>query len=193
MISNNNNFNNMNNSQQNEKTSWKIARVFGKKPGDPSKVAVLEIGLYKSQYSAFATLSIKYEMGRDMKNRVQFETGLNKDNPSCLLSPEDTACVISLCELLEKDPSKISELKFAHDGGRSKLDITGSETNTIVAVTNEVGSKNIQFDATPAGFTNIHGCIPAIKNALKVVLKKQITAKLDPDEFGNDSDGDSPF
>lgn len=195
MISANNNFgNSMNNGGQQEKTNWKIGRVFGKNPNDPSKAAVLEIGLYKSQYSMFATLSVRYEMGRDSKNRVQFETGLNKENPSVLLAPESVATVLLLCDIVERDPSVVNNLKFYHDTGRSKLDIQGSETTTTFTVTNDIGSKKIQFDATPAGFTNIHGCFPALKNALKVIQKKQLTAKLDPDEFGgNDNDEDSPY
>ena len=196
MISANNNFgNNMNGGQQGEKSNWRIGRIFGKNPNDTSKAAVLEIGLYKSQYSMFATLSVRYEMGRDSKNRIQFETGLNKENPSVLLAPESVATVLLLCDIVERDPSTVNNLRFLHDTGRSKLDIQGSETSTVITVTNDIGSKKIQFDATPAGFTNIHGCFPALKNALKIVQKKQLTAKLDPEEFGsnNDNDEDSPF
>lgn len=197
MISANNNFgNNVGNAQQNEKRNWKIARLFGKKPDEPSKAAVLEIGMYKSPYSTFATLSIKYEMGRDSKNRVQFETGLNKENPSCLLNPEEVAGLILLCEIVEEDHSAMKTLHYMHDSGKSKLDILGSETTTVMTVTNEIGSKKIQFDATPAGFTNIHCCMPALKDALAKIRDKQINAKLDPEEFGNnnnDNDEDSPF
>ena len=196
MISANNNFgNNVGNAQQNEKTNWKIGRIFGKKPDEPSKVAVLEVGLYKSPYSMFATLSIKYELGRDSKNRIQWESGLNKENPSVLLAPESVSTVLLLCDIAVKDPTVINNLRFIHDTGKSKLEIQGSETSTIFTVTNDIGSKKIQFDATPAGFANIHGCIPALKNALKVVQKKQLSAKLDPEEFGsnNDNDEDSPF
>lgn len=196
MISANNNFgNNVGNAQQTEKSNWRIARIFGKNPNDTSKAAVLEIGLYKSQYSMFATLSVRYEMGRDSKNRIQFETGLNKENPSVLLAPESVSTVLLLCDIVKRDPSVVSNLTFMHDTGRSKLDIKGSDTSTVFTVTNDIGSKKIQFDATPAGFTNIHGCFSALENALKVVQKKQLTAKLDPDEFGinNDNDEDSPF
>lgn len=192
MISTNNNFGNNGNTQQGEKSNWKIGRIFGKNPNDPSKAAVLEVGLYKSQYSMFATLSIRYEMGRDSKNRVQFETGLNKENPSVLLAPESVSAVSTLCKLVTEDPSKISSLNFSHDTGRSKLDIQSNETSTVMTVTNDIGSKKIQFDATPAGFTNIHGCFPALNDMLAIVHKKQLTAKLDPDEF-NSNDDDSPF
>ena len=196
MISANNNFgNNVGNAQQNEKSNWRIARIFGKNPNDTSKAAVLEIGLYKSQYSMFATLSIRYEMGRDSKNRIQFETGLNKENPSVLLASESVSTVLLLCDIVKRDHSVVSNLTFMHDTGRSKLDIKGSDTSTVFTVTNDIGSKKIQFDATPAGFTNIHGCFSALENALKVVQKKQLTGKLDPDEFGtnNDNDEDAPF
>lgn len=192
MISTNNNFGNNGNTQQGEKSNWKIGRIFGKNPNDPSKIAVLEVGLYKSPYSMFATLSIKYEMGRDSKNRVQFETGLNKENPSVLLAPEGVSAVSTLCKLVTEDPSKISNLNFSYDTGRSKLDIQSNETSTVMTVTNDIGSKKIQFDATPAGFTNIHGCFPALNEMLAIVHKKQLTAKLDPDEF-NSNDDDSPF
>lgn len=196
MISANNNFGNNMNGGQTEKTNWRIGRIFGKKPDEPSKVAVLEVGLYKSPYSMFATLSIKYELGRDSKNRIQWESGLNKENPSVLLAPESVSTVLLLCDIAEKDPTVINNLRFIHDTGKSKLEIQGSETSTIFTVTNDIGSKKIQFDATPAGFANIHGCIPALKNALRVVQKKQLSAKLDPDEFGtadNNNDEDSPF
>lgn len=193
MISANNNFGN-NGGQQGEKSNWKIGRLFGKCATDTSKSAVLEVGLYKSQYSMFATLSIRNEMGRDSKGRAQFETGLNKENPSVLLAPESVATVLLLCDLIEKEPASVNNLKFIHDTGRSKLEIYGSETSTTIIVTNEIGSKQIQFEATPAGFTNIHGCFPSLKNMLKVIQKKQLTAKLDPDEFSsNDNDEDSPF
>jgi hypothetical protein len=195
MISTNNNFNNnVGNAQQPEKSNWKIARIFGKNPNDTSKVAILEIGLYKSQYSMFATLSIKNEMGRDSKNRIQFETILNKDNPSVLLAPENVTTVLFLCNLVENDPSVVKNLNFKLETTRSKLEIKGSDTATLLTVTNEIGSKSIQFDAVPAGFTNIHGCYDSIKNALKVIQKKQFTIKLDPDEFGSSSnDEDAPF
>ena len=196
MISNNGNFgNNVGNAQQNEKRNWRIARLFGKKPDEPSKAAVLEIGMYKSPYSTFATFSVRYEMGRDSKNRIQFETGLNKENPSCLLNPEEVAGLILLCEIVEEDHSTMKSLHYIQDSGKSKLDILGSETSTIITVSNEIGSKKIQFDATPAGFTNIHSCIPALKDALEKIRAKQINAKLDPEEFGNNNDNDeeSPF
>lgn len=195
MISANNNFGHSGgNTQQGEKSNWKIGRIFGKNPTDPSKAAVLEIALYKSQYSIFGTLAVRYEMGRDSKNRIQFETGLNKENPSTLLNPENVASVLQLCDILEKDPSKISQLRYNLDTGRSKLEIQGNETSTIFTVTSDIGSKKIQFDATPAGFTNIHGCISSFKSFLKVIQKKQLTSKLDPEEFGgNDNDEDSPF
>lgn len=196
MISANNNFgNNVGSAQQNEKRNWKVSRLFGKKVDEPSKAAVLEIGMYKSPYSTFATFSIRNEMGRDSKNRAQFETGLNKENPSCLLNPEEVAGLILLCEIIEKDHSSMKTLHYMHDNGRSKLDILGSDTNTIITVGNELGTKKIQFDATPVGFTNIHSCIPALKDALVVIRNKQINAKLDPEEFGanNDNEEDSPF
>ena len=181
--------------QQGEKSNWRIGRIFGKNPNDTSKAAVLEIGLYKSQYSMFATLSVRYEIGRDSKNRIQFETGLNKENPSVLLASESVSTVLLLCDIVKRDHSVVSNLTFMHDTGRSKLDIKGSDTSTVFTVTNSNGSKKIQFDATPAGFTNIHGCFSALENALKVVQKKQLTGKLDPDEFGtnNDNDEDAPF
>lgn len=197
MISANNNFGNNMNGGQTEKSNWKIGRIFGKNPSDPSKAAVLEIGLYKSKYSVFATLSVRYEMGKDSQNRIQFETGLNKENPSCLLNTENVESVLLLCDLLVKDPSKVSMLHYINDGGRSKLDIKGSETSCTFTVTSEIGTKSIQFDAIPAGFTNVHGCIPALRDMLKIAQKKQLTGKLDPDEFGtaadNNNDEDSPF
>lgn len=195
MISANNNFgHNVGNAQQGEKSNWRIGRIFGKHPTDNSKSAVLEVALYKSQYSMFGTLAIRYEMGRDSKNRIQFETGLNKENPSTLLNPENVSNVLQLCDILEREPSKISQLHYNLDTGRSKLEIQGSETAIVLTVTSEIGSKKIQFDATPAGFTNIHGCVRAIKSLLAIVQKKQLTAKLDPEEFGgNDNDEDSPF
>ena len=197
MISANNNFgNNMNGGQQTEKSNWRIGRMFGRKPDELTKAAVLEVGMYKSPYSTFCTLSVRYEMGRDGKNRIQFETGLNKENPSCLLNPEQVAALIQACEMLERDPSKIPVLNYVHDGEKSKLNIVGTETYVQITVTNEIGSKKIQFDATPAGFTNIHCCMPALKDALVKIRDKQINAKLDPEEFGNnnnDNDEDSPF
>jgi len=195
MISANNNFgNSVGNAQQTEKSNWKLGRMFGKKPNE-SKAAVLEVGMYKSQYSTFCTLSIRYEMGRDSKNRVQFETGLNKENPSCLLNPEQVASLIQLCDTLERDQSKIPQLNYVHDGEKSKLNIVGAETYVQVTVTNNLGSKTIQFDATPAGFTNIHGCISTLKMYAKIVQKKQLNAKLDQEEFGtnNENDEESPF
>lgn len=193
MISTNNNFGN-NINQQQEKTNWKLGRMFGKSTVDSSKSAVLEVGFYKSKYSMFGTLSIRNEMGKDSNGRVQFETGLNKENPSCLLNPENTASALLLCDTVMKDPSKIANLRYVLDSGRSKLEITGSDTSTTFTVTNEIGSKSIKFDATPAGFANIHGCFAAIRELLKIVQKKQLTAKLDPDEFGaNESSEESPF
>ena len=196
MISANNNFgNNMNGGQQTEKSNWRIGRMFGRKPDELTKAAVLEVGMYKSPYSTFCTLSVRYEMGRDGKNRIQFETGLNKENPSCLLNPEQVAALIQACEMLERDPSKIPVLNYVHDGEKSKLNIVGTETYVQITVTNEIGSKKIQFDATPAGFTNIHGCISTLKMLAKIVQKKQLNAKLDQEEFGtnNENDEESPF
>jgi hypothetical protein len=198
MISANNSFgNNVGNAQPNEKRNWKIGRMFGKYTADTSKAAVLEVGLYKSPYAVFCTLSIRTEMGKDSKGRVQFETGLNKENPSCLLNVENVAGVLQLCDYLEKDPGKVSQLNFQHDGGRSKLNIKGSETETTFTVTSEIGSKSITFEATPAGFMNVHGWVRGLKELLKVVQKKQLTAKLDPEEFGTNNDSndgeDVPF
>ena len=196
MISGNNSFgNNMNNGgQQQEKRSWNVSRVYGKNPNDPSKIAFLNVGLYKSQYSTFTTLAIRHELGKDSKGRTQFETGLNKENPSTLLNTEFTAGLINLCDILIKNPSDVSKLNLVIDSGKSKLAIRGSESNIQLTVTNEVGTKTIAFDAVPVGFTNVFPFISAFKNALEIVQKKQLSAKLDPDEFGEENnDGDAPF
>lgn len=198
MIQANNGFgNNVGNAQPNEKRNWKIGRMFGKYTADTSKAAVLEVGMYKSPYSIFCTLSIKAEMGKGMNGRAQFEGGLNKDNPSCLLNVENVSALLQLCDSLEKDHGKVPQLNWQHDGGKSKLFIKGSETETTFTVESEIGSKSITFEATPAGFVNVHGWVHGLKEFLEIVQKKQLTAKLDPEEFGsnNDSNGgeDIPF
>ena len=197
MISANNSFgNNVGNAQPKEKTNWKIGRMFGRCTTDASKAAVLEVAMYKSPYSVFCTLAIKNEMGKDAKGRIQFETGLNKENPSVLLNPENVASVITLCNLLEKNMNNVASLNYVLDTGRSKLEIKGSDASTVITVTNEVGTKSIKFDSTPAGFQNIHAWVPALKELIKIVQKKQLSAKLDPDEFGNNDENeneDVPF
>lgn len=188
-----NNMNNGNGQQPQEKRSVKLGRIYGRSVNDSTKAAFLEVGCYKSQYSMFATLAIKVEMGKDSKGRAQFETGLDKDNPSVLLNPENVASVITLCDMLIGNPEKVSQLNYMLDSGRSKLEMRGTESSVTITVTNDVGSKSIVFNATPCGFANIHAIIPVLKKFLDIIQKKQLSAKLDPEEFNGNDDGDAPF
>jgi hypothetical protein len=193
-----NNFNNHGNNQNDgapEKTSFRVGRMYGKHPTEPGKAAVLDIGLYVSKYSVYATLAIKYEMGRLSNGQVQFEAGLAKDNPSALLNAEQVVGIIDLFNRIT--PSDISKLNLLIDSGKSKFQIDGTETQTKFTVTNDKGSKSIKFDAMPSGIMNVHSSLELLKEYLKIVSKKQISYRLSPDEFNDlpaeSGDSTSPF
>lgn len=183
--------NNSQNGQDNEKQSISVGKIYGKSGEDTSKSATLAVGIYATKYSMFATLSVRYEIGRLSNGQTQFEGGLNKDIPSVLLNIEDTLGLIKILEFVDEEGC--DGISFVHDTGKSSIAFEGSKDFAKITIKNPVGSKTIQFNAkmTNAKVFNIPG-LKQLQEYLKIISKKQINRKIEPED-SNETDSSSPF
>ena len=186
----NNNFGSNSNGEK-KKQNFRVGRIYGSD-------GQLDVGLYISDVGiVYGTASIKAAIGKNPSNGVtMYESGLNKDNPSVLLNTEN---IIALLKYFEKaDDAFISGINFTLDAGRSKISFSGSDTDVKITIENKVGTKSITLSATPVGNKNVHASIYQFIEYLKIIIKKQLKNKLDPEEFsdisaGEGNDEDSPF
>ena len=164
----NNNFNaNQNNGGEKKKTNFRLGKIWGSD-------GQMDVSVWVADTGVRAILTIKQAVGKDPSTGASvLEQKQPSELPRYFLNADYIRAILAANERLT-DPGSVNiVIDKGQNGG--KLSIIGSPKN---------GSRTMTLDSVSVGSDNIHAGYLNLIEYLKIALKKAMTQKLDPEEFG---------
>lgn len=182
-FNNNNNFNNSgynnNNNQgdvEKKKTNFRIGRIYGSD-------GILDVVTWISDTGVRGIFSIKSAVGKDPStgNNV-YEQKKPNELPRFFMTASQMNALI---ECIETAPDLGAiNIVFPKPSG-DKLTIVGQGSQIKITIEHsKTGSRTITLESVSLNNKNIHADFKILLDYLKIIYKKAIYNKLDPEEFG---------
>lgn len=189
---NNNNFNNSGNQGgEKKKTNFKVGKIYGTD-------GIMDVVTWVADTGVRCVLSIKSAVGKDPStgNNV-YEQKMPNELPRFFMTASHMNALINCIEQ-SGDPSNINIVLPKANG--DKLTISGQGSQIKITIDHsKTGSRTITLEAVSLNNKNIHADFNILVEYLKIVYKKAIYNKLDPEEFGmvtaaeSESTEETPF
>lgn len=174
----NNNFNaNQNNGGEKKKTNFRLGKIWGSD-------GQMDVSVWVADTGVRAILTIKQAVGKDPSTGASvLEQKQPSELPRYFLNADYIRAILAANERLT-DPGSVNiVIDKGQNGG--KLSIIGSGNSIKITIeSSKNGSRTMTLDSVSVGSDNIHAGYLNLIEYLKIALKKAMTQKLDPEEFG---------
>lgn len=181
--------------QEKKKSNFRVGKIYGSD-------GTLDVSVWNSDKGGvYGILSIKSVVGKDPSTGGNvYEQKMSGELPSIFMNADILRALVM--GVKGKDPSTINVMIDTKRG--SKMTIKGQSSVITLTIDNQkTGTRTINIPAISIGDTSVHASWENLVSYLNVCLKKAMTCKLDPEEFGlalaaDSSEGensaeDSPF
>jgi len=170
---------NSNNQQDGEKkrTNFRLGRFYGSD-------GILDLSIWISNSAVYTIFQIKSAVGKDPSTGMNvYENKAPAEIPRVFMNPEN------LRALIESNKAGLDTIDISPKKGSRFLAtglVNGSQIKITITEEKHPKPREITFDAIPVGNTNVqNGNWKNMMDILQIALKKALTTKLNPDEFGD--------
>lgn len=168
---------NFNNQQDGEKkrTNFRLGRFYGSD-------GILDLSIWISNSAVYTIFQIKSAVGKDPSTGMNvYENKAPAEIPRVFMNPENLRALLEAYKT-GQDTIDISPKK----GSRfTAIGINGSQIKITITEEKHPKPREITFDAIPVGNSNVQNSNwKNMMDILQIALKKALTTKLNPDEFG---------
>ena len=173
-----NNFNaNQNNGGEKKKTNFRIGKIWGSD-------AQMDISVWLSDTGVKTTISIKQAVGKDPSTGANvFEQKQPNELPRFYMNSDYLRALLMDVDRYDDPGNTKIIIDRGQNGG--KFSIIGQGNSIKITIESpKNGSRTITLDSISVGERNVHASYVNFIEYLKIALKKSLTQKLDPEEFG---------
>ncbi|MBO4736654.1 MAG: hypothetical protein J5614_09715 [Paludibacteraceae bacterium] len=173
-----NNFGGNSNNQQDgdkKRTNFRLGRFYGSD-------GILDLSIWISNSAVYTIFQIKSAVGKDPSSGMNvYENKAPAEIPRVFMNPEWLRALLEAYKA-GQDTIDISPKK----GSRfTAVGINGSQIKITITEEKHPKPREITFDAIPVGNSNVQNSNwKNMMDILQIALKKALTTKLNPDEFG---------